>query len=164
MSLKATATNDEAVRKLQGVAREIRAMGHRVDDISPVGPRIGALLSSAVRRQFTTKGAYLGTPWRALSARTIADKVAKGLPAPSPLVRSGALKVSFIGRPMRIEKYGKDSLTYGSDLKRAMWQQKGTHRNGKRHIPPRVMLKIGREQRSQISDIIEKYVAKGKVI
>lgn len=156
--------NEVAARKFEQLAHDIKAMDLRVDTIPPaVGPQIGNMLSKNVRRQFSTKGVAQGTPWRPLKPSTIADKVLNGYPAPNPLVRTGAMKMTLVGRPMGIEKYTGKTMRFGSPLRRAAWQQKGTHRNGKRHIPPRVMLKIGRAERAEMVRIVKKWVVRGKV-
>lgn len=156
--------NEVAARKLDQLAKDIRAMDVRVDVIPPaVGPQIGAMLSRNVRRQFSTKGVYQGTPWKPLKPSTIADKTRKGFPAPNPLVRTTRLKMSLVGRPMGIEKYTRKTMRFGSPLRRAKWQQEGTFRNGRRHIPPRVMLKIGRAERAEMVRIVKKWVVRGKV-
>lgn len=160
--MSANARNQKAVKQLQQVAAEIRQMDRRVDDLRPLGPGIGAMLSRDVRRQFTTKGAYMTSPWKPLSPHTIRDKVAKGYSAPNPLVRTGRMKMSFIRRPMSGERYTKKVLWYGSRIKRAYWQQYGTRRNGRRHIPPRVILKLTPLRKREIKNLIARYVATGR--
>lgn len=154
--------NELAARKIEHIAAEIRRMDVRVDNMVPLGPKIGAMLSRDVSRQFTTQGVYMGTPWKPLKPSTIRDKILKGYPAPNPLVRTRELKLSFTSRPMSIEKYTPHSLTYGSSLRKALWQQKGTRRHGRRHIPPRVMFKVTRERKAAIKKLIVKYVATGR--
>jgi phage gpG-like protein len=60
---------------------------------------------------------------------------------------------------MDIEVYRKQSATYGSSLDKAVWQQKGTKRNGRPHIPPRPILEVGPQQRKEVADIIRKHIA-----
>lgn len=157
------ARNRRAVGQLGGISRGIRAIGVRAEHLQAVGPQIGSMLSRAVQRQFSTKGAYMGTPWKPLSPATLIDKARQGYATPNPLVRTGRLKMSFVGRPMDIERYGKNGFRFGSSLDRAVWQQKGTRRNGRRHIPPRKIMVITRGIRSDITKKIANYVIKGKL-
>lgn len=157
------AQNRRAVGQLGGITRNIRAIGVRAEHMQVVGPSIGSMLSRAVQRQFSTKGAYMGTPWRPLSPATLADKARRGYATPNPLVRTGRLKMSFVGRPMSVEKYGARGFEFGSSLPLAVWQQKGTRRNGRRHIPPRKMLVITRGIRADITKKIANYVVKGRL-
>jgi len=64
---------------------------------------------------------------------------------------------------MNIEIYGKQQATFGSGLDKAVWQQKGTHRNGKRHIPPRPILHVTPEISTEIKGLLKKHIiGKGK--
>lgn len=99
----------------------------------------------------------MNTPWKPLAASTRKEKRRKGY-GRIPLVRSGDLRSSFIGRPMNIEVYRKDSATFGSGLNKAVWQQSGTRRHGKQHIPPRPMLELTPEIRKGATAILRKYI------
>lgn len=148
-----------AERQLRKVARTIRTMDKRVDNLAPVWRQIGSYIARNNRMQFTTRGAHYGRKWKPLSPRTIADKLRKGY-GRAPLVRTGGLKSEFTGRPMRVERYGAHSATYGSDSRLATWQQYGTRRNGKRHIPPRLIMRVTKEMRAEIHKRVVNYVMK----
>ena len=150
-----------AVRELAKIAKELRSMDRRVDNLIPIWPRVGNMLARNSRRQFSTRGAFLGKPWKPLKAKTMEEKARHGF-GRQPLVRSGGLKASFTGRPMGIEHYTPKSAKFGSDLNVAGWQQGGTFRNGKRAIPPRVILHMRREDYKELRRMIVDYVAKGK--
>lgn len=139
------------------VSAQLRNLAARAEDVTPAWPKVGAYLSRQVRRQFATRGKHMGTPWKPLAKSTMKQKRRLGLPR-VPLVRSGAMKASFIGRPMDIEKYEKTKATFGSSLKTALWQQEGTERHGKRHIPPRPVLKMTPEIKQGARDIIKKHI------
>lgn len=150
-----------AAGQLNGIARSLRTMGHRAEDIAPVLRKIGTKVALANRRAFATRGASNGEPWKPLAASTILSKSRHGY-SRAPLVRTGALRQSFVGRPMGIEHYSGKSAQWGSPLQTAAWQQKGTFHNGKRHIPPRKIMKITRSQRKEYVHMIAEYVVKGK--
>jgi phage gpG-like protein len=119
------------------VRRKIRAIN---PDLVDSGPKIGNIIARHVRRQFATKGAHFGTPWRPLAASTRKQKRQLGLPA-APLVRSGKLKHGVTRAPMDVEIYTHTSGIFGTASRKAKWQHFGTFRKGKRHIPPRTILK-----------------------
>lgn len=149
-------------QQMKQIARTIRTMDRRADDLTSVWRKVGSRIARGNSRQFSTKGAYYGTPWKPLAASTQAQKLRQGWPR-APLVRTRAMKLSFTGRPMGIEIYRAHSATFGSDLKRSVWQQEGTRRNGKRHIPPRVMMKVSRELRSDIHKFVVEYITRNKL-
>lgn len=151
-----------AAGQLKRIAHEIRNMGIRSSDLHVVGPKIGNLLSANVARQFSTRGVFLGKPWKPLAQSTIKQKLSMGITT-TPLVRTRKLKMSFVGRPMSVEKYGRRKFEFGSDLMLAVWQQKGTRRHGRRHIPPRVMLLVRRKDTEDIARIVARYIVRGRV-
>jgi phage gpG-like protein len=141
------------------IVHNIRAMANRAEDLTPAWPKVGRYFSRQIRRQWSTRGKHFGTPWKPLARRTRLEKTRLGF-GRIPLVRTGKLRESFIGRPMDIETetYKPQSATFGSGLSKAVWQQKGTHRNGKQHIPPRPILKIGPEQSAEVADILRRHI------
>lgn len=144
------------------VAKRVRNMADRTQDVSKTWPKIGAYLSRQVRRQFSTRGKHMGTPWKPLKRSTLKEKRNLGF-SRIPLVRKGDLRQSFVGRPMNIELYGKQRATFGSSLNTAVWQQRGTYRGGRRAIPPRPILQVTPEMRVQIKGTLQKYiVGRGK--
>lgn len=139
------------------IAKSLRNLADRTEDVTPAWPKVGAYLSRQVRRQFSTRGKHFGTPWKPLAASTMKQKRRLGF-ARIPLVRTGDLRASFIGRPMNVEIYRAQSATFGSALDKAVWQQRGTRRHGRRHIPPRVILKITPEISADVRDILRKHI------
>lgn len=140
------------------VKRRIRAMEMRAEDATRVWPRVGSYLSRQVRRQFTTRGAAMGTPWEPLKPQYRTWKVSHGYPR-SILVRTGDLRSSFTHRPMDIEHYTPKTGTFGSNDPKAVWHQYGTHRHGKQVNPPRPMLVVTPEMSAEIRKLIAKHVA-----
>jgi len=144
------------------VAKRIRNLALRTEDVSKSWPKVGAYLGRQVRRQFSTRGKHFGTPWKPLAKATRKQKSKLGF-GRIPLVRKGTLRESFIGRPMDIEKYSPQQAVFASSLKTANWQQHGTRRHGKQHIPPRPILEVTALMQSDVKEIIKKYiVGKGK--
>jgi phage gpG-like protein len=43
----------------------------------------------------------------------------------------------------------------------AIWQQNGTYRNGKRHIPPRPIQKLNPATKKEIKDMVIKHILRG---
>jgi phage gpG-like protein len=149
-------------RRSRNAEMRLSRMADRAEDLTPAWPRVGRYLSGVVREQFATRGARLGTPWRPLSDTYAARKARMGWNRRT-LVRTGALRSSFTSRPMAVERYGRQEAHFGSDLQTAVWHQRGTHRNGKRVNPPRPMIRVTPEVRSEVKQILAAYiVGKGR--
>lgn len=139
------------------VRAKLRVMGDRIANPDEVWPRVGRYLSLVVRRQFYTRGSYLGTPWAPLKPDYLLWKAVNGYPQQT-LVMRGDLRDSFGGRPMGIEKYRGNTAVFGSDDKKAIWHQKGTRRNGRQINPARPMLVLNPMVREEITDIVRSFV------
>lgn len=142
------------------VARRFREIANNADTIEKAWPEVGRYLSSAVSRQFSTSGAYLGTPWRPLKPEYRLRKLRSGF-GRRILVQSGEMRGTFTGRPMQIEIYSGNSAIFGSANQKAIWHQHGTHRDGKRVNPPRPMLRVTAFVRRDVKDIMKKHVLGG---
>lgn len=149
--------NFVVINKGEITKRRLRAMALRIENPEPAWPRVGRFLSMVVRRQFSTKGAYLGTPWKPLKPEYMLWKVAHGYPKQT-LVMDGTLRRSFVDRPMKVETYRGKSASFGSDLDLAIWHQRGTRRNGKQVNPPRPMLVVNRAVAEEVTDIMRRYI------
>lgn len=145
------------VNKAEITKRRLKAIGGRIDNPEPAWPRIGRMLSHAVRRQFITKGAYMGTPWKPLKPNYLLWKVTHGYPWQT-LVMRGDLRDSFTHRPMSVETYLGKSAIFGSSDRKVVWHQFGTFRNGKRVNPARPMLVATPMIRDEAVDIMRKYI------
>ena len=121
---------------------------------------VAKYMGREVNKQFRTRGANFGTPWKPLAPSTIAQKVAAGWPR-QPLVRSGKLKREFTGKPMQLQKFTGKMATFGSTSDVALWQHKGTKRNGRRHIPPRTIIRRTPKMQRDVREIVRKHVIGG---
>lgn len=139
--------------------REIKRRQKRVKNPEIAWKRAGRHIAKEIRKQFTSRGANFGTPWKPLAPSTIRDKKRNGYPL-APLIRTGEMRREFTGPQMDIEHYEGRIATFGSRSMKAEWQQFGTYRNGKRHIPPRVILKATPKLRREIRDIMDEYINK----
>lgn len=155
MAIKMTIRGDKAAsRRLDDVA-------HRARNIERAWPAVGSYISKQVNQQFVTQGSRFGTPWKPLKPEYRLWKIRNGF-SRLTLVKTGLLKKSFTGRPMDIEEYRGNSATFGSNFDTAVWQQKGTHRNGKRVIPPRPILVATKDMRLEVKRILQRYIVKGR--
>ena len=145
------------VRKADVTKRRLRAMGRRINNPEPAWPRVGRFLSLTVRKQFITKGAHLGTPWKPLKPDYLLWKVMRGYPWQT-LVMDGSLRDSFVERPMSVESYLGKSAVFGSDDRKVVWHQFGTFRNGKRVNPARPMLVANQHVHDEVTDILRRYI------
>jgi phage virion morphogenesis protein len=141
---------------------KIKAIASRADNLTPAWPKVGSYLSQANRKQFTSRGAYYGTPWKPLKPAYAQWKLRNGY-GRRVLVLTGAMKISFISRPMSVERYYKQSAVFGSDNRLAPFHQYGTHRNGKPAIPARPIMKVTPKVAADIKAMLQEYVVNGKI-
>jgi phage gpG-like protein len=153
----------QAALKFRATARQLRKYADRSEDVSAIWPKVGNVVARSVRRVFGTRGRSINEPWKPLAVSTRKQRLALGYGNRNPLVRSGELKSSFTSRPMSVERYKKDSATFGSNLELAVWQQYGTIVHGKRRIPPRTLLKLVASDREKIKNYVIKHIM-GRVV
>jgi hypothetical protein len=96
------------------------------------------LIKDDAKRKFGVYQEQAGpfNEWQQLSPFTMADRVKKGFEPDNPLYRTGDLMHSVYKRVNIAEK----KAVIGSDSDIMVWQERGTFKNGKRHIPPRPVL------------------------
>lgn len=138
--------------------RDLKDLIRRVQRPEVVWRRVGSYLSMSIRRQFATEGSYHGRPWRPLKPDYLQWKIRNGY-SRKTLVQTGAMKASFVSRPMSIEKYYGKYAVYGSDNELAKYHQYGTRKDGKQINPPRPMLVASKRTKAAIRGIIEDYLA-----
>lgn len=148
------------MNNLEYPARTVAALKRRLKrageiDFAKVGHRIGNIVARHVRRQFATKGVHFGTPWKPLKPATVKEKVSLGFPR-NPLVRTGEMKMGVAQAPMDIEYFTKNTGTYGTGRQKAVWQHRGTRRNGRRVIPPRPILLVNEALERDVVAVIRK--------
>lgn len=155
MTITITSSGDDVSMDLKGVAR-------RVKRPLPALRQVGSFIAASNRRQFATHGAYYGKPWKPLQPDYLQWKIRNGY-SRRTLVMTGDMRVSFVSRPMSIEKYYGDSATFGSDHWLAKFHQYGTYRNGRRAIPPRPIMKKTKVLVRGVAGIIKGHVLGKKV-
>lgn len=148
-------------RGIGNTKRKLRTYERRVDNVRAAWPRVGRYLASVTRRQFTTKGAFLKTPWKPLKPEYRLWKVRNGY-SRAILIQTGDMRSTFTSRPMDIEEYHSNYAVFGSSHPLARYHQYGTRRNGKRVLPARKILVTNKMVRSEVRDIVADYIIKGK--
>ena len=143
---------------LRNVTIEIKAMRMRLSNMNPMWEKVGSYLAAVNRRQFATEGAYSGKPWKSLKPDYEQWKVRNGYGQRKILVQTGAMRTSFTSRPMSIEVYNNHSAKFGSNHPLAKYHQYGTHRNGKRAIPPRPVIVKTPKLSRDIAAIVKEYI------
>jgi len=121
---------------------------------------VGRYMAREVDKQFVTRGANFGTPWKPLATSTLIQKRKAGFTA-QPLVRTGAMKRGFM-YPAIIKNARGSSATFGGGGKVAGYQHFGTKRNGRQHIPARKILKVTPAMRREVKTILARYVIENK--
>ena len=140
--------------------RKFMAMKRRVQTPDRAWKRVGIYMSRELNKQFSTRGANFGTPWRPLAASTLIEKRRLGF-TPAPLVRTGRLKRGFTQRPMDIYETRGMVARFGSSNPIAGYQHHGTKRFGRQHIPARPILRQTFRMRKDIRDILARYIQGG---
>lgn len=147
--------------KVKKVTLQIDAMSKRTKNLTPVWKTVGSYLAMANRKQFATHGAYYGTPWKPLKPDYLQWKIKNGY-SRKTLVQTGSMKASFTSRPMTIEKYYPKKAEFGSNHPLAKFHHNGTHRNGKRAIPPRKIMSKNKQVTKAVRSIIADYIVNGR--
>lgn len=93
---------------------------------------------------------YLGhyqAGWKSLAASTLADKAAKGLPSPSPLLRTGHMQATI---ESRAEADGTGAMgVVGSNNLIAKYQELGTSK-----MPPRPFLSLAMSRAGPVIEMV----------
>jgi phage gpG-like protein len=142
---------DDWVKDLQGFKQ-------RGNNLQPAFLAIARYLMGSVRRTFEAEGRP--SPWAPLSPKYAAWKARVwGTPI---LVRKGDLRDSLTeeGNPYMLLRITPRALQYGSTLPYFRAHQHGLP---ERNLPARPMLVLQRQDRAQISRIINKFVLTGQV-
>ena len=119
----------------QAVEAGLGNFGALLGDFSEAFSEIARDFSQRVAEQFATRGGSGGTPWAGLAPATLRRKKGRG----SILQNTGALLQSLVdpGSPDHVQQAGKLSLTVGTDLSYAMFQQQGAGWGlGETSLPP----------------------------
>jgi phage gpG-like protein len=153
----------DGIREVRELLREMRA---RASDASAVWPKVGDHIAEQIGRQFDTEGAHFGTPWdpRKPDYGTRAE-LEPGWDPMSPdyghgplLVETGELRDSFTSRPMSAEHYSPQEAVFGSDDYRAPF-----HHDGTSDIPARPIVRATDDLAEDVSAILARYIAEGRV-
>ncbi len=147
---------------LKAVKFRMKVISKRVQNPTPAWRKVGSYLAAANRKQFATEGAYYGKPWRPLKPDYLQWKIKSGY-SRKTLVRTGAMRASFVSRPMDIEQYRGKTAVFGSDHPLAKFHHYGTQRNGKRVNPPRPIMVKTRKTVSDVTSIVQNYIVGNKV-
>lgn len=146
MGIKVT-YNEAALRRLRS---RIEAMQRRARDVSPAWNELLDWFAERNSRQFVTRGGEYATPWAPLAEATVREKLREGWPL-DPLVRTTQLRQSITRRPLNVEHVTARSVTGGTRNQKAVWQHYGTHRRGRRHIPPRPLFSAAQIKASHVA-------------
>lgn len=137
---------------------DLKGLIRRAQRTDRMWRKVGSYLSMTTRKQFATQGAYHGKPWRPLKPDYLQWKIKNGY-SKKTLVQTGAMRASFVSRPMSIEKYYGNYAVYGSNNELAKFHQYGTRKDGKQINPPRPILVSTRRVKSTIREIVQDYLA-----
>lgn len=133
------------------LSRRLIGLGQGVTDMSTPFHDTANLLEGLFSREvFATQGGVIGEKWKPLSPYTIAQKARRGYP-PDPLIGSGAMQRSFRSSSTESEAVIWNTSPYFK------YHQSRLPRT---HLPRRVMMKLGEQQKQQIVKIFQTYLYK----
>lgn len=147
---------------VKSAQRTINKIAERSKNLTPVWPKVGSYMAASNRRQFSSHGAYYGTPWAPLKPEYAAWKISHSS-SRKLLVLSGGLRASLVSRPMNIEHYSAQTAEFGTDHWLSKFHHPGTHRNGQQANPPRPLMKKTPKMTNDVGKIVRQYVLSGKV-
>lgn len=125
--------------------------------MKPAFAAIRSLIIEGHKRQFDSKGSFLGTPWPPLAQATIDHKLAKGESA-NPLEATEALKTALSGGTGRSTSVTKSGVRVGVGKKvwYALFAGKGT-----KHEPARPITGMSLSGSEEALNILERFVMHG---
>lgn len=135
----------------------INAVALRTRRPTPAWPKVGVVMNKAVAKQFATKGAYFGTPWKPLTPRYLSWKLAHGFPR-DILIMTGQMRGTLVSRPMNIEEYMGNRAVFGTSNQKAIWHHHGTRYRGQQVNPPRPILKATQPLAEDVADVLAEYI------
>lgn len=128
----------------------LQQLGHRAADPRPVFKEIADLFQRGQARQFSSGGAYFGTPWAPLAESTVARTGAH-----RPLHLTGALERAVAGKGKgKLRRVTKTKVTVGTSLFYAIFHQGGTSKG----VPARPVVGISRRDGKQALTMLERHL------
>ena len=144
-------------RSIAPARRKIAEMRRRSTNLVPAWDAAVDWLANANRVQFGTRGARWRTPWRELTAGTLADKRRAGYTTDT-LIRTSDLLRSLTDRPLSVERLAPREMTAGTAVRYARFHQEGTRR-----MPARPLLSASAVSREgAFSQAVASWVVRGR--
>lgn len=135
---------------IEPISARLNRLAVGLGDLQPVMNNIGQLLEESTELRISnTKTAPDGTPWRGLSAKTLAQKTGKsGKTRDGILVDTGSLMRSIT------HEASANSVIVGSGEIYARWHQQGT-----KHMPARPFLGLSETDVRDINEHLDARIA-----
>lgn len=134
----------------QGAIRRFKGIETRVDDFSPVLQKIGKSFRTGEKRRFTTQG---GGTWAPLTAKTLKAKARAGQDVRILRATDELYRALTTGKgPGAVNEISKDSAAFGTDLKAAIFAQRGSGRRRRR------LVVVDKRRRARWTTMIRKYI------
>lgn len=138
--------------------REFLRVGANASDLSGSFDVILDQFEEWTADQFESRGDEFGAPWEPLTVGTIAEKARAGAADPAqPLVRTGALALSFLGGPGGVREVGPDEAEWGTRNPNAMWHH-GRVRSADNPVPRRPLFELDEARRRWVFGVLQRGV------
>lgn len=140
------------------VERELLRFSSRAVDLSPAFETIADEMQHWEADQFSSEGAFLGTPWEPLAASTVRSKAARGLPL-DILVATGELRDSLTGAGSNaVRDIGPNEMTFGTRVPYAVYHHS---REPRSRLPRRPLIAVDELRRRWIVRELQRYIVEG---
>jgi hypothetical protein len=137
-------------------ADKLLVMGEKATNATPAFAAVAALLVEGHKRQFESKGAFLGTPWPADTPATQARKLTAGIEG-GINVDSGAMESAAMGGTGKVE-VATPSMARAGISGRIYWARFAQAGLSGRRIPPRPVVGIGASEGQEAIEMLEAFI------
>lgn len=138
------------------VARNLLEMSRRASDLRPAAKQIRTLLIEGHKRNWLSRGAYLGDTWPPLAQSTVQRWGSGELG-----VASGKLKAAIMGGSGSKTTASRSSVSVGVNVPEAHLFAGGRSGGRGGTQPPRKIIGVNRGQIGQANDILRRFIVEG---
>jgi hypothetical protein len=147
------------IEGLPSTTAMLRDAAARGEDMRPAMARIKVLFIEGHTEQFSSKGAFLGTPWPPNAPETVARKAREGIPALNDvMVGEGTLAEALRGGKGSRTRVSKGSVSVGVSLIQALFSQGGASGARRGVQPARPVLGISDGERDASLSILTDFL------
>jgi phage gpG-like protein len=145
-----------------GAVTVIEALADRSEDLKPAMQKIRDLMVEGHKKNFESRGSFLGASWAPLSAQTTERKARQGLPQDA-MQSSGALLRALSGGRGRLTSATKTQAKAGVRLFYARFHLAGASGSRRGELPARPVVGMNQSQVNEANRIIRRFLDTGRI-